>query len=151
MPSESLTVQSFRRPVNMYNDMPPVPTWVESCVFGKRLTEERWLAIKQESVLSPEEKKIANQVLMNNEMSLAWTDDKKGMFKSEYIPPLWEADRTLCRNNKNTSRPRTRQTRFRSSSDCQTTNPRWSKSTGLVSLIVGERSSCKVLCPTLSV
>ena len=87
MPAESLTVQKFRRPENLYGDMPPVPTQVDDCVFGKRLTEERWLAIEQESVLFPEEKKIANRVLMNNEISLAWTDDEKGMFKEEFIPP----------------------------------------------------------------
>lgn len=67
--------------------MPAVPIRVEGYTFGDRLTEERWLAIEQESILSPEEKKIANRVLMNNEASLAWTDEEKGMFKREYIPP----------------------------------------------------------------
>ena len=71
----------------MYDDLPEVPPRVSQLEFGERLTQERWEDIVRESVLSPEEAKIANRVLMNNEGSLAWTDSERGMFLSEYIPP----------------------------------------------------------------
>lgn len=62
MPAESATVQRFKRPENLYGDMPEVPTQVSNYYFGERLTEERWDDVVKESILLEEEQKIANRV-----------------------------------------------------------------------------------------
>jgi transposase InsO family protein len=41
----------------------------------------------QESVLEEEERKLANWVIMRNEKSFSWTDEERGRFKEEFIPP----------------------------------------------------------------
>ncbi|KAJ3521857.1 hypothetical protein NMY22_g12139 [Coprinellus aureogranulatus] len=57
---------------------------------GERLTEERWreLGIEENEFLWPEERRLAAEVLMRNEMVLAWTEDHRGEFSKEYFPDL---------------------------------------------------------------
>lgn len=87
VPAEALTVGKFRRPSILLQDLPILPTRVEKLEFGERLTEERWKEVVKESLLNEEEAKIANWILLQNEKSLSWNDEEKGMFKEEYIPP----------------------------------------------------------------
>ena len=87
VPAESLTVGQFRRPEGILDDLPDVPVHVGYCEYGERLTKERWDKMAEESILQPEERKIANWVIMRNEKSFSWTDKERGRFKAEYIPP----------------------------------------------------------------
>jgi len=41
----------------------------------------------EESILQPEERKIANWVIKKSEKTFSWTDEERGRFKEEYIPP----------------------------------------------------------------
>jgi len=57
---------------------------------GRRLTLERVteLGILANSFLWPEERKLAAQILLNNEMGLAWDESEKGRFREDYFPPV---------------------------------------------------------------
>lgn len=57
---------------------------------GQRLTQERWeeLGIQASGFLNEEEKRLAAEVLLGNEMALAWTEEHKGMFREDYFPAV---------------------------------------------------------------
>ncbi|KZT31268.1 hypothetical protein SISSUDRAFT_995351, partial [Sistotremastrum suecicum HHB10207 ss-3] len=63
----------------------PIPDFTP----GKRLTDERWQKIesdiKKTGFLWPEEIRLVQHVLLNNELGIAWDDSEKGQFKKEYF------------------------------------------------------------------
>ncbi|KAF8579610.1 hypothetical protein K439DRAFT_1523989 [Ramaria rubella] len=58
--------------------------------FGVQLMKERWeaLGIQQKGFLLEEEVKLAFELLMKNELALAWDDSEKGRFSKEYFDPI---------------------------------------------------------------
>lgn len=57
--------------------------------FTKRLTEERWNALKiGRDFLTAEEVKLAFFILKNNEDAIAWEDEERGTFREDYFDPI---------------------------------------------------------------
>ena len=46
------------------------------------------LSILNNAFLWPEEQKLATQVLLNNELVLAWDESEKGHFRDDYFDPV---------------------------------------------------------------
>jgi len=80
-----------RRPVpNALDDIPTLPTHPPDFVSGKRYTQERKDANKQNATgfLWPEEEKLAHELIRLQEDALAWVELEKGSFSSEYFDPI---------------------------------------------------------------
>jgi len=88
MPVHARIIHSFPEdPLLLLPQLSPHPPDFEP---GKRLTKERMdeLGILQNKFLWPEERKLAAQVLANNELALAWDETEKGRFRDDYFPPV---------------------------------------------------------------
>jgi transposase InsO family protein len=59
---------------------------------GLRLTQDRWDAIAKKLVdqkfLWPDEIDLAREVVLNNEMNLAWVESERGRFRDDYFDPV---------------------------------------------------------------
>jgi hypothetical protein len=91
LPEEFRVVRKM--PENPLDTLPkissqPSQVWIP----GKRLTVERWAALKdtlkKENFLWPEEIKMLRDVLLANEVALAWDESMRGSFNPEYFPPV---------------------------------------------------------------
>lgn len=70
--------------------MLPVPTQPRPFVPTRKLTKERIdaLGIDKNEFLWPEEQALVVNLVMNQEDALAWTEDERGAFTSEYFDPV---------------------------------------------------------------
>lgn len=77
------------RPENLLEDLPEVPKHPGPLRFGERLTAERVEEIKKtiDPSCSEEEIRLVFHILLANEKALAWTDEEKGRFDENLIPP----------------------------------------------------------------
>lgn len=90
LPDEFKIVRKF--PEDPLMSLPSVPTIIPPFVYGSRLTEERWKKIEnqliEEKFLWPEEIKLVRHILGQNEAGIAWNDDEKGQFRTDYFEPV---------------------------------------------------------------
>lgn len=88
MPAHARIIRQF--PEDPLLSLPPLSQTPPEFHPGARLTQERMyqLGIFQNEFLWAEEKKLAAQVLMNNESALAWEETEKGRFRDDYFPPV---------------------------------------------------------------
>ncbi|KIK34348.1 hypothetical protein CY34DRAFT_30835, partial [Suillus luteus UH-Slu-Lm8-n1] len=88
MPAHARIVRQF--PEDPLSSLPLLSTFPPDFLPGIWLTQERMneLGILQNEFLLPEERKLAAQVLMNNELALAWDESEKGRFRDDYFPPV---------------------------------------------------------------
>ncbi|EKM81912.1 hypothetical protein AGABI1DRAFT_90243 [Agaricus bisporus var. burnettii JB137-S8] len=88
MPDDCRIIRRF--PENPLDSVPIILPYSTPFQPGKRLTEERVkdLGIFTNKSLLPEERKLIVQVLLANEMGLAWDKTEKGRFCDEYFSPV---------------------------------------------------------------
>ncbi|KZS92611.1 hypothetical protein SISNIDRAFT_412528, partial [Sistotremastrum niveocremeum HHB9708] len=72
--------------------LPPIQHPLPEFSPGVRLTQERWDKIEADLLkigfLLPEEIKLFQHVLKNNEKGIAWDDSEKGQFRTDYFEPV---------------------------------------------------------------
>ncbi|TYJ51344.1 hypothetical protein B9479_008086 [Cryptococcus floricola] len=96
-PVETQYPESEKRPMkfpeDILADLPQVPTQPlprDQLQYGERVTKARIDEIWDRSLpgfLTETEKDVFTAVLLNNEMGLAWTEEEKGSFRTDCIPP----------------------------------------------------------------
>jgi len=88
MPSHARIIRRF--PEDPLISLPILSPHPPAFTPGKRLTQERMnqLGVFQNEFLLPEERKLAAQVLANNELALAWDETEKGRFRDDYFQPV---------------------------------------------------------------
>ena len=88
MPQHARIIRRF--PEDPLLTLPPLSPHPPNFTSGQRLTMERIveLGVLDNSFLWPEERKLAAQVLKNNELTLAWDESEKGRFRDDYFEPV---------------------------------------------------------------
>lgn len=76
-------------PADLMADLPVVPTHPGPVRYGTRLTQPRLEKIMTtvDPSCSEEERRLIAHVLLENERLLAWTDEEKGHFDENLVPP----------------------------------------------------------------
>jgi hypothetical protein len=93
-PVEAETPPEYRIERNITGDpladLPTLPTNPPEFAPGVRYTEERAkkLRINESGFMWPEEEKLAHHLIREQEMAFAWDESEKGMFNTEYFPPI---------------------------------------------------------------
>jgi len=79
-----------RFPEDLLLMLPSLPTSPPDFMPGLRLTKEclNALDLNKSDFLWPEELKLLQHILLLNESSLVWTEDKKGHFHDDYFAPI---------------------------------------------------------------
>ncbi|KAG2346603.1 hypothetical protein BDR05DRAFT_1047942 [Suillus weaverae] len=88
MPAHARIIRKLPEdPLLSLPSLSPTPPAFIPC---KRLTQEHMddLGVFSNKFLWPEERKLAAQVLSNNEVALAWDETEKGRFRDNYFPPV---------------------------------------------------------------
>lgn len=79
-----------REPAGILQDMAELPTRPPDFIPGKRYTAERRgeTPVDPQDFLQPEERKLAEWVILANEDALAWTEEERGAFHRAYFDPI---------------------------------------------------------------
>ena len=88
MPQDARIIRRF--PEDPLLSLPSLSPHPPEFLPGRRLLLDRMLqlGILDNTFLWPEERKLAAQVLLNNELALAWDESEKGRFRDDYFDPV---------------------------------------------------------------
>ena len=79
-----------RRPADLFDDLCPLPGFPPAYEPGLRYTQERHdeYPLDPAGFLWPEELKLAEWVMLQNEKAFAWTEEERGSFRSDLFDPV---------------------------------------------------------------
>ena len=79
-----------KRPERILADLEPLPHHPPSYQPGNRYTQERHdeYPLDPDGFLWPEELRLAEWIVRENEEGLAWAEEERGSFKAEYFEPI---------------------------------------------------------------
>ena len=79
-----------KRPERILADLEPLPHHPPSYQPGTRYTQERHdeYPLDPDGFLWPEELRLAEWIVRENEEGLAWAEEERGSFKAEYFEPI---------------------------------------------------------------